>query len=149
MTFVSTIWVAKANFNVGYYNILTNVDMTCIKTLQGTSDFVSNRMAMWRLLVVGVYIWHISFDVHLQIWSVTFQNKIECHLASFFVMSPQFGLCSRTCHVNFHHVNRHMIYFFTSHNTCQLTHFFACKFLSVKCQKLAKLCQNTCRLPIE
>ena len=100
----------------------------------------------------SVYVWQISFDVQLQIQSVTWrsqkQKRISLHIYIFLQkMPPRSHMPSHTCQFNFQSVNRPLVFLFTSHTTCQNL-YRACyvQFISVQvfaCQMPENFVRNT------
>ena len=99
---------------------------------------------------------HLTFDIKSKVSRDIFKNKNECQLTSTFSskMSPQCHMPNNTCHFNFQSINRCVVYFFTSHTTCQNLELCVSRdvlviFVQVFCmsnvKNLQKLCQ-TCTL---
>ena len=96
--------------------------------------------------------YHLTFYFKSKVSRDVFKNKNECQSTSTFPskMSLQCHMPSSMCHFKFLKCQLTYGFFLTSHTTCQnlncacqLTSIlFSCKFLCVKCQKLAKTLSN-------
>ena len=115
------------HFQIGKFNYMS---ATCTSPCVCLTNFIQRSTSNPKC--------HVTFS----------KTKIDVnwHLHILPNMSTHCHTPSGTCHFNFQSANRRVIFFFTSHTTCQnlnrvcqLTcNLLLCRFLRVKCQKVAK-----------